>query len=134
MYESPINQVVSKILSEMKEYEDDQLMCEVRQTIGYDIDKAELVRALQYDREQYKKGYADGLNADRWIPCGERLPEDYETVIASVDGFIYPEARYSKEDGWEWAYESGADYWKKIEDYVIAWMPLPKPYKESMEV
>lgn len=65
-----------------------------------------------------------------WIPVSERLPEDYKTVIASVDrGYVYPEARYSKEDGWEWAYEAGANYWPKIESDVIAWMPLPDPYE-----
>ena len=66
----------------------------------------------------------------RWISVSEKLPKDFETVIASVDkGYVYPEARYSKEKGWEWAYESGAEIWKKIECDVIAWMPLPKPYE-----
>lgn len=63
-----------------------------------------------------------------WIPCSERLPEDYEIVIASVHGDVYPESRYSKEDGWEYAYESGADYWEELDD-VVAWMPMPKPYE-----
>ena len=35
-------------------------MCEVRKKIGYQIDKAELIKALNYDREQYDKGYYDG--------------------------------------------------------------------------
>ena len=70
----------------------------------------------------------------KWIPISERLPEDYETVIASVDhGYVYPEARYSKEDGWEWAYESGAEYWTEIECDVVAWMPLPTAYSEVEE-
>ena len=65
-----------------------------------------------------------------WIPVSEKLPEEYKTVIASTDYGVYPEARYSKEDGWEWAYESGADYWEELE-YVTAWMPLPKYYKSQ---
>ena len=70
----------------------------------------------------------------RWIPVSEKLPEEYNTVIASTnDGVIYPEARYSKEKGWEWAYESGADYWVEIESDVLAWMPLPKAYGEVEE-
>lgn len=70
----------------------------------------------------------------RWIPVSENLPEEYNTVIASTDdGVIYPEARYSKENGWEWAYESGADYWEEIESDVLAWMPLPNPYKAESE-
>ena len=28
--------------------------------VGFDVDKDELIRALRYDREQYKKGYEQG--------------------------------------------------------------------------
>ena len=63
---------------------------------------------------------------DEWIPVSERLPEENKTVIASTYA-VYPEARYTKENGWEWAYESGMDYWTELPD-VTAWMPLPKPY------
>ena len=40
--------------------------------VGVDVSKEELAKALRYDREQYEKGYADGLkNADivhgKWI-------------------------------------------------------------------
>lgn len=67
-----------------------------------------------------------------WIPVSEKLPEENKTVIASTDYFaIFPEARYTK-DGWEWAYESGADYWEELK-YVIAWMPLPAPYEPQKE-
>ena len=63
-----------------------------------------------------------------WIPVSERLPEENETVIASTEYGVYPETRYTKECGWEWAYEAGEDYWVEIEG-VTAWMPLPKPYE-----
>ena len=66
---------------------------------------------------------------DMWINVSEkRLPKENETVIASTDYCIYPEARYTEKYGWEGAYESGADYWVKLKD-VIAWMPLPKHYE-----
>lgn len=72
----------------------------------------------------------NGVFISRWIPVSEGLPKDYETVIAYVDREgVYPETRYSKEFGWEWAYESGADYWEELEE-VKAWMPLPAPYRE----
>lgn len=64
-----------------------------------------------------------------WTPVSEGTPKENETVIASTARCgVYPEARYSKEYGWEWAYEAGADYWVELED-VEAWMPLPKPYE-----
>lgn len=71
------------------------------------------------------------VNCD-WIPVSERLPEENKTVIVSTKYGVYPEAKYTKEYGWEWAYEAGADYWKELED-VTAWMPLPERYKAESE-
>ena len=67
-----------------------------------------------------------------WTPISEGLPKESETVIASTKYGVYPETRFTKEDGWEWAYESGADYWTELEG-VTAWMPLPKRYKVESE-
>lgn len=77
---------------------------------------AEWLKELKQLREQ-----------TRWIPVSERLPKENKTVMASTTCGVYPEARYIKEYGWEWAYEAGADYWAKLED-VEAWMPLPKRF------
>lgn len=59
-YESPITRIENQLLSEMRKDEEDQFVCEVRQAIGYNIDKSELIKALNYDRDQYDKGYQDG--------------------------------------------------------------------------
>lgn len=67
----------------------------------------------------------------RWIPVEERLPEVYEVVMTTRHGVVYPETRLT-EDGWEWLYESGADYWEETDD-IEAWMPLPKAYREVEE-
>ena len=55
MYKSPIE----VIADEMKFRYDNEI---IRAVQRYDIkiDKDELVRALEYDRHQYEKGYADG--------------------------------------------------------------------------
>lgn len=58
-YTSPIRQAVSETIKRME----DTLMIEVTQTVGYDIDRDELIKALQYDRAQYDKGFADGMRA-----------------------------------------------------------------------
>ena len=35
------------------------------QSYGINVDKAELLKALEYDREQYEQGYADGQRDER---------------------------------------------------------------------
>lgn len=67
--------------------------------------------------------------ADRpeWIPISERLPEEGLTVLTFDTNGDIEFGAY--EDGtWEWLAESCTDYWTG-NDVVIAWMPLPEPYK-----
>lgn len=72
-YESPITRIQNQLLEEMVRKEEDQFMCEVRQAIGYNIDKSELIKALNYDREQYEKGYQDGISCATKRKAGQWL-------------------------------------------------------------
>ena len=63
MYESPIKIIESAIDSISKSIikeKEDAIILEVKRSLGVDIDRSELLAALQYDRFQYDKGYADG--------------------------------------------------------------------------
>lgn len=55
MYKSPIEIIYGQTQTKI---EGDVL--QVVQSYGINVDKEELIRALQYDRGQYGKGYADG--------------------------------------------------------------------------
>ena len=55
-YESPI----TVIYGEMKTEQENEVLRVVRH-YDIDVDKEELIKALKYDREQYSKGYADGI-------------------------------------------------------------------------
>ena len=91
-----------------------------------------------------------GMIADRlqgeWIPCSERLPNEGEVVLVcmrieshkaeweeqrSIEFGRISSDRYDfNGTGWEWLNESGADYWQADwNNSILAWMPLPKPYK-----
>ena len=61
MYESPIIVNVTDPIFESMNKARDEYVIRACQRIGVDINQEELIKALQYDRDQYEKGYADGL-------------------------------------------------------------------------
>jgi len=65
----------------------------------------------------------------RWIPVSERLPEKNGFYLATCDGEICgenePFTGLAEYENGKWVDDE--------EDYqcVLAWLPLPQPYKES---
>ena len=80
-------------------------------------------------RKFYQQGYQDGLNADKWIPCEERLPSDtaiHEVTAQFSNGTFYTEFAYYDESREEW--------WKFDDDgivNVVAWKEGSEPYKKE---
>ena len=71
-------------------------------------------------------------SADRptgWIPVSERLPKVGEDVLFSIDT-MYVSEGCLRDDGDWWQFRWNSVQPKK---YVIAWMPLPEPYREDGE-
>lgn len=78
----------------------------------------------------------------KWIPCGKRLPEDGERVLATHLGGINPDRQVIEHIYENGKFVSGWDMDMNIDSptfgqrymgNVIAWMPLPKPYMEEEE-
>ena len=61
MWNSPLEKIYGDIHSQMVKQDEENMIYTVRQAFGYSVDKNELLKALQYDREQYKKGYDDAM-------------------------------------------------------------------------
>lgn len=63
------------------------------------------------------------LKHTQWIPVQERLPEDNTEVAVTIDGGgeIGTFVSSDYHSGGQWQYWNG----------VIAWMPLPEPYKAA---
>lgn len=126
MWESPIDIIYNEAHNQIKQYVEEQERTIVKaiQSVGVNVDKDELVRALMYDRQQYEKGYADAKAEHQWIPCSERLPEEGEIVLtqANIENMISLRVA-SRHD---YNYWKG---WNTREVNVVAWMPLPEPYK-----
>lgn len=123
MYKSPIEIIQEQMTMQMNMEMENGILKAV-QRYNIDVDKEELLKALKYDREQYDKGYQDGLNADKWIPCSERLSEEDVDVLACIkDGYgnYYQTVTYHHI---VWQTEVGGMYGE-----VIAWQPLPELYK-----
>ena len=80
-------------------------------------------------RKFYQKGYQDGLNADKWIPCSERLPNVGDTVLFVDEYALYDVCTVLEDEGRK-VLENSYGYWEDIADY-IAWQPLPQPYKKE---
>lgn len=59
MYQSPITTIQEEINRQIQIDFENQVMSAVLK-VGVVVDKEELLRALQYDREQYQKGYDEG--------------------------------------------------------------------------
>jgi len=137
MWESPIelqfgiSDMVSEFIKGQTEQTEKYIVKSV-QSVGIKIDKDELIKAINYDRKQYEKGYLDGFNADRWISVDDKLPneqinkntQDFEYVLcATTFGDIRP-YKYGKQIGHEKAH-----FWNGpgiMDEYVTHWMPKPE--------
>lgn len=53
-YQSPVDLIISEMNMRM-----DGEIFKAVQNVGVNVDRDELIKALRYDRDQYKKGYAD---------------------------------------------------------------------------
>ena len=129
-YNSPIELIAGNLQTQI---ENDAV--KVVQSYGFNVDKAELEKALKYDRDQYEKGYADArMKYERpqgeWIPVSERLPDYMDDILITfqkpnreplVYRAIFVDGKFNLDNG---------DTWNWNDPEITAWMPLPEPYKD----
>ncbi len=127
-YESPIvlfSSEIDKINSLIIEKQENAIVTKISQTIGVDISKDELIRALNYDRNQYEAGYKDGRNQDIWISVDDEFPPAGELVLCCGEKggmFLGKYAGNSSLDDKPVAYTQS-----RTSRVLKFWRPLPKP-------
>ena len=123
------------------------------------IDEKKLIEEVKKHRLEYKDSdTAIGVNvvielieqqpqADKWIPCSERLPSDRDWYLAifkeadtdfclipMIADYIGTVTNGTTEEGWciahctDTGYPSD-EYYKKLK--CVAWTNLPQPYKKE---
>jgi len=78
-YESPITMMASQMETKI---ENDTMS--VIQQYGIDVDKDELIKALNYDRQQYEKGYKD--RGEMIVPVALMVTEPYR--VHRITGYL----------------------------------------------
>ena len=126
-----MNKVFKKIIEKLEEEKmsyfltiantgDEKLDCAYEQ-VGDALDKA--IEIVKQETEQYNNG---------WIPCSEKLPELRKDVLVTVKytgfmgmhGYWIKTGHMEAENDW-WGDCTGGE--------VIAWQPLPEPYRSKGE-
>lgn len=131
MYKSPIEIFHKDYMQQYVEQMDNSIFMAIERKFGADIDRGELIKALNYDRGQYEKGFADGVASaqPKWIPVPERLPDEGGSYLVCQDFSMWGvehkaigiEQFVKQFGGW---YCDGV----KIKN-ITHWMPLPEPPK-----
>ena len=85
--------------------------------------------------EEYGSAVQEVINGlppakPKWIPCSERLPRAREWVFCQCRAGIMDVLRLTEDGDWNKNYPHAV----YMNGFVIAWMPLPEPYKgEAMK-
>lgn len=79
------------------------------------------------DPSTASRGYKMAIEVEGWIPCSERLPKMGEKVLVSTANTCFTQVfkGYYNKYPEDWVWENN-----RIKR-VLAWMPLPEPYKEK---
>lgn len=132
------------VINELKLYVEDlhsYSADDVSETLEFVI-KALEQKSYKSEARRWKRRYLDLKQRvfkleeqTRWIPCSEMLPKADEYIGDVAKYYLVQNeygdilvARYTHGEYWEQIYQL-----KPIADKIIAWMPLPQPYKIDSE-
>ena len=105
MYEPPIKMIIKKvskeIANECNDAHEKNLMEALKQA-EFVVDKEEVFKALNYDRDQYDKGFEDGFEEGKKAAAQYYLYEAYSRIIdvkEDIDDAVKKLKDIAKADG-----------------------------------
>ena len=134
-----MKKVFEKIIEKQKELFQDLNVIEVLSHVDFDSTiqnslenflKAITNEAIEIVKQEAEKFVPDtNVGNNGWIPCSEKLPDVRQDVLVTVKytgfmgmhGYWIKTGHMEAENDW-WGDCAGGE--------VIAWQPLPKPFKE----
>lgn len=98
MYESPIEltfgpmEAIAEAVSTAIDGQIKEAVVTATRNVHIEVNEGELIRALKYDRDQYEKGYADGVASHGHITLGDVMDyidgmpdDDWETLASFLE-------------------------------------------------
>ena len=126
-----MKEFIEKLIGRLEEYQENNTQC--KPSDDYELGQ---FSACEYAIEIVKQ-LAEEYNNDGWIPCSKQLPPHSDDLLLiqcsgkPKNNIVFDNAfclaSYTKEG---WLLELYPE-WKGAE--VIAWMPLPEPFKPIAE-
>ena len=138
-----MNEAFEKILEKLEEYEYENLVEHDSETANHckqdcnDVNDCTLCvwdKAIEIVKQEAEKFGTDiNVVSNGWIPCSERLPEiDGNTsdtvLVCGSNGFLYM-AFWCDDLQWRFC-ECGMAKEPVLWTEIVAWQPLPEPFKE----
>ena len=125
----PLNQEITRYFYELKDTDNPKYI--------YAVGRSNALTDFKYDIKQLAEEFATDTNVGNngWIPCSERLPNDLINVLVWFEYYrfgnyngLYQTIGISYTNNGEWSrLVNGTSGWKELR--IIAWQPLPHPYK-----
>ena len=92
---------------------------------SFGLKETEESKAIHKVLDEVEKYVEHEKSAGGWIPCSERLPENNGCMLVTIDDAI----EFGKYEDGEWSIWV-CEHWDEWDAKgVIAWMPLPEPWK-----